>query len=59
MKVYIKESEIQLYNMLHYKQLPNNPTKINNETVQNVKTRFLKKSIVIFICKKFILTDYV
>ena len=40
MKVYIKESEIQLYNMLHYKQLPNNPTKINNETVQNVKTRF-------------------
>ena len=40
MKVYIRESERQLLNMLHYKQLPNDATKVNNETVQNVKARF-------------------
>ena len=59
MEIYVKESERQLDNMLSYKQLPNDPTKVNNETVQNVKTRIFKKYIVIFICKKFILIDYV
>ena len=43
---YIKQSEIELNNKEHYRQLSKDQTAVNNETVNNVIERFQKEKLI-------------
>lgn len=43
-KNYLKESERQFHNIQHKEPLPNDPTKLNLETVWNVIGRFQREN---------------
>ena len=45
-KLYIKEAERQLNNTVNYRPLPNDPTKINNDTVNKTIKEFQKERLI-------------
>ena len=45
-KLYIKEAERQLNNTENYRPLTNDPTKINNDTVNKTVKRFQKEHLI-------------
>ena len=45
-KLYIKEAERQLNNTENYRPIPNDPTKINNDTVNKTIKRFRKEHLI-------------
>ena len=45
-KLYIKEAERQLNNTENYRSQPNDPTKINNDTVNKTIKRFQKEHLI-------------
>ena len=45
-KLYIKEAERQLHNTENHRPLTNDPTKINNDTVNKTVKRFQKEHLI-------------